>query len=288
MSGMRRRSLQDDDGVFNLPGGTPEPEDAGLAETLVREAFEESQVRVGATVYLGYQEVRRPGRARYAQVRMAGVIEQFAPRAPDPDGGRVCRRLMTSLAVAPGRAGMGTTRCRAGICGLPRRHAAVGTADRCPGPGWLHGLTAGWHPGRERAMTASLAASHFLAACRVRLFQSRHKAQMGARTRSTMNVQRKTDMWEQVGRLHRYHGDVPAEVRLLKLTEEVGEAAEAFIGMRGLNARKGICRSRDDLLAELADVIITAVAMSGITGDTDEARVHLEQRLAVVTERAGL
>jgi NTP pyrophosphatase (non-canonical NTP hydrolase) len=96
-------------------------------------------------------------------------------------------------------------------------------------------------------------------------------------------------MWEQVGRLHRYHGDVPAEVRLLKLTEEVGEAAEAFIGMRGLNARKGICRSRDDLLAELADVIITAaVAMSGITGDTDEARAHLEQRLAVVTERAGL
>jgi len=96
-------------------------------------------------------------------------------------------------------------------------------------------------------------------------------------------------MWEQVGRLHRYHGDVPAEVRLLKLTEEVGEAAEAFIGMRGLNARKGICRSRDDLLAELADVIITAaVAMSGITGDTDEARVHLEQRLAVVTERVGL
>lgn len=45
-------------------------------------------------------------------------------------------------------------------------------------------------------------------------------------------------MWEQVGRLHVHHGDVPAEVRLLKLTEEVGEAAEAFIGMHGLNSRK--------------------------------------------------
>ena len=45
------------------PGG-----DAG------REAFEENQVRVGATAYLGYQEVLRPGRARYAQVRMAGVF----------------------------------------------------------------------------------------------------------------------------------------------------------------------------------------------------------------------
>jgi NTP pyrophosphatase (non-canonical NTP hydrolase) len=96
-------------------------------------------------------------------------------------------------------------------------------------------------------------------------------------------------MWEQVRRLHDYHGDVPAEVRLLKLTEEVGEAAEALIGMRGLNSRKGICRTRDDLLAELADVIITAaVAMSGIAGDVDEARSHLERRLAIVSGRAGL
>jgi hypothetical protein len=28
-------------------------------------------------------------------------------------------------------------------------------------------------------------------------------------------------MWGQVGQLYAYHGDVPAEVRLLKLTEEV-------------------------------------------------------------------
>ena len=48
-------------------------------------------------------------------------------------------------------------------------------------------------------------------------------------------------------------------------------------------------RSRDDLLAELSDVIITAaVAMSGITGDVSTARGHLERRLALVTERAGL
>jgi len=96
-------------------------------------------------------------------------------------------------------------------------------------------------------------------------------------------------MWDQVGQLHAHHGDVPAEVRLLKLTEEVGEAAEALIGMRGLNSRKGTCRTRDDLLAELADVIITAaVAMSGIAGDVDEARSHLERRLVIVSGRAGL
>lgn len=99
--------VQDDGGVFNLPGGTPEPEDAGLAATLAREAFEENQVRIGATAYLGYQEVHRPGRAPYAQVRMAGVIGRFAPRAPDPDGGRVYRRLMTSLAAAPQVLGWG-------------------------------------------------------------------------------------------------------------------------------------------------------------------------------------
>jgi NTP pyrophosphatase (non-canonical NTP hydrolase) len=96
-------------------------------------------------------------------------------------------------------------------------------------------------------------------------------------------------MWDEIKRLHEFHGDVPVEMRLLKITEEVGEAAEALIGMRGLNSRKGTCRSRDDLLAELADVIITAaVAMSGITGDVYEARGHLERRLAAVTERAGL
>jgi NTP pyrophosphatase (non-canonical NTP hydrolase) len=83
--------------------------------------------------------------------------------------------------------------------------------------------------------------------------------------------------------------DGSVEIRLLKLTEEVGEAAEAFLGVHGLNKRKGVCRSQQDLLDELADVIITAaVAMSGITGGADEARSHFERRLAAVTERAGL
>lgn len=58
--------------------------------------------------------------------------------------------------------------------------------------------------------------------------------------------------------------------------------ADAFIGMHGLNGRKGVCRTRDDLLAELADVIITAaVAMSGVTGDVEEARRHLGLRRLV-------
>lgn len=99
--------VQDDEGIWNLPGGTPEDQDTDLVATLRRESYEENQVLVGETAYLGYQEVHRPGRAPYAQVRMTGIITEFAPRAPDPDGGRVYRRLMTSLAEAPGVLGWG-------------------------------------------------------------------------------------------------------------------------------------------------------------------------------------
>jgi 8-oxo-dGTP diphosphatase len=99
--------VQDDAGVFNLPGGTPEPVDIDLAATLVREASEENQVRVSDLVYLGYQEVHRPGRVPYAQVRMVGRIDAFEERRPDPDGGRTYCRLMTSLAEAPEILGWG-------------------------------------------------------------------------------------------------------------------------------------------------------------------------------------
>jgi 8-oxo-dGTP diphosphatase len=56
---------------------------------------------------VGYQEVRQPGRPVIAQVRMAGIITQFTPRAPDPDNGRLNRRYMTSLAAAPAVLGWG-------------------------------------------------------------------------------------------------------------------------------------------------------------------------------------
>lgn len=99
--------VQDDAGTYNLPGGTPESEDDDLVDTLIRESFEENQVRVGDAAYLGFQEVHRPGRSPYAQVRMVAVIDEFAPRAPDPDGGRIYRRYMTSLEAAPDVLGWG-------------------------------------------------------------------------------------------------------------------------------------------------------------------------------------
>jgi hypothetical protein len=40
-------------------------------------------------------------------------------------------------------------------------------------------------------------------------------------------------MWNRVSQLHGYHGDIPVEIRLLKLTEKIGEVADAFLGVRG-------------------------------------------------------
>ena len=60
--------------------------------------------------------------------------------------------------------------------------------------------------------------------------------------------------------------------------------------MRGLNSRKGVCRSCEDLLDENADVIITAaVAMSAAADESaNEAAVHLERRLDVLMARIGV
>ena len=89
---------QTDDG-WNLPGGSPEPFDADPSGTARREAREESQVRVGELVHLGYEETLRGG-AICALVRMAGWIEAFEPRQPDTDGGRLLGRWMVRLEQA--------------------------------------------------------------------------------------------------------------------------------------------------------------------------------------------
>ena len=94
--------LLDNAGVVNLPGGTPEDRDQGrLDATLAREALEESQAVIRDPVYLGYQEVREPGTAPYAQVRMTALIDSLGARRPDPDGGRMYRRLMAAVGDAP-------------------------------------------------------------------------------------------------------------------------------------------------------------------------------------------
>lgn len=95
------------EGLYNLPGGRPEPCDGGdPLRTLVREALEESQVHIDVdrAVYLGYQTVvgdaQRP--YPYAQLRYAAPILRYEPIAPDPDtDGEMYRRYLTSFGHAP-------------------------------------------------------------------------------------------------------------------------------------------------------------------------------------------
>lgn len=58
--------------------------------------------------------------------------------------------------------------------------------------------------------------------------------------------------------------------RIAKLQEEAGEAIQKFIGYTGQNPRKGVCNSQDDVLDELADVAVTAMAaIQHFTKDAD-------------------
>lgn len=46
--------------------------------------------------------------------------------------------------------------------------------------------------------------------------------------------------------------------QIIKVQEELGEVAEAYVGWAGTNPRKGTTHSRWDIGMELADVILTA------------------------------
>ncbi|MET7679641.1 MazG-like family protein [Streptomyces sp. NPDC005423] len=73
-------------------------------------------------------------------------------------------------------------------------------------------------------------------------------------------------------------------LRLLKLSEEVGEVAQAVLGVTGQNPRKGTTHTWDDVQAELCDVAITAlVVLRTLTPDTREV---FTRHLARVTERS--
>lgn len=78
--------------------------------------------------------------------------------------------------------------------------------------------------------------------------------------------------------------DVPEAVKVLKIGEEFGEASEAYIGLHGLNPRKGKTHGPYDVADELADVAITAlVAMSHFTEDPIQ---RLTNRLAAAAVRS--
>jgi NTP pyrophosphatase (non-canonical NTP hydrolase) len=73
-------------------------------------------------------------------------------------------------------------------------------------------------------------------------------------------------------------------LRILKLSEEVGEVAEAVIGATGQNPRKGVTHTWDDVQAELCDVVITA--LMALRSLTPEAREVFARHLDRVTRRS--
>ncbi|OPG10314.1 hypothetical protein B1R27_02890 [Streptomyces sp. GKU 895] len=68
-------------------------------------------------------------------------------------------------------------------------------------------------------------------------------------------------------------------LRVLKLSEEVGEVAEAVIGAMNRNPRKGNSHTWEDVESELCDVVITAlIALRTLTPDAREVFAgHLER-----------
>jgi NTP pyrophosphatase (non-canonical NTP hydrolase) len=66
-------------------------------------------------------------------------------------------------------------------------------------------------------------------------------------------------------------GDEAISLQLLKISEEAGEAAGAWIGALGQNPRKGVTHLRSDVADELADVVLTAlVAIESLGFDPEE------------------
>nr|WP_202450128.1 MazG-like family protein [Streptomyces sp. SID4917] len=74
-------------------------------------------------------------------------------------------------------------------------------------------------------------------------------------------------------------------MRILKVTEEAGEVASAYIGMTGQNPRKGVTHTITDVQGELCDVMLTAaVALASISDDPGSM---FDAKLARVAERAA-
>ena len=118
-----------DDGHANLPGGTPEPGDAGWVDTLRREAMEENQVVFGDAVFVEYQEVWWPGSESYAPVGMVGLISEFQRAAARPRRWADLPALSDATTRSGAGLGMGPARGAAGLGGCRSGRRAVADAD---------------------------------------------------------------------------------------------------------------------------------------------------------------
>lgn len=76
--------------------------------------------------------------------------------------------------------------------------------------------------------------------------------------------------------------------RLMKIGEEFGEVVQAWIGVRGLNKRKGFTHSAADVANELCDVIITAkVALHDWVDDPETYLAQHEEKIRKRVKKEG-
>ena len=75
------------------------------------------------------------------------------------------------------------------------------------------------------------------------------------------------------------------QTRVMKLTEENGEVIQAWFGVHGINKRKGVTHTNEQLCEELADVILSAAIALASVAERDPADIVAE-KLAVLADRA--
>lgn len=96
-----------------------------------------------------------------------------------------------------------------------------------------------------------------------------------------------TAAWQYIGDVVQWlddsNGDSEPAMGLVKISEELGEVAQAYSGSLGRNPRKGITHSREDVADELCDVILAA--MVSLHDFTDQPAEFFEKRVGAGVER---
>jgi len=77
--------------------------------------------------------------------------------------------------------------------------------------------------------------------------------------------------------------DHETSMRLLKVTEEAGEAAQAYITSRGQNPRKPKTGGDHQVADELVDVVVTA--LTALHSFAPNPQAHFEAKLRQIRER---
>lgn len=94
------------------------------------------------------------------------------------------------------------------------------------------------------------------------------------------------DPWPVISRLtawldtHNGRSSTETALRILKVTEEAGEVAQAWIGAAGQNPRKGVSHTTGDVADELCDVI--TAAMVALTTITTDPASHFTRKVAQI------